>query len=471
MLGVLGNAASFPGTSGSGIKASLLSASTGDWSAFCWLYLVGLPGSSATIMKNGRTGGGNNGWAFSVNSAGRLTLSDPGGAWGGTASTAMSTGTWYHVGFIRSGTSTQMYVNSIADGAAVSGTFNNPENDFTLGATYNDSSVTYVNVLNGYIDQALIWTRALDPINELPKIDSTILLPFSTGNMVGYYKLDESAGAGVVMDYSTNVKNGSVVGSTTFVAGNVTTPGVPNRTTASTRTNITPHNSALSFPGTSSDFGILKSGTILCTLANASVAMWIKTTQSTNINGYPLYCERAASGNDLWKFEIRNAGGTGKLELVHRDDSGTLDLHAGSTPITVNDGQWHHVALTKSGTTIKIYIDGGLQSTDTLTGNDTMTDAGLQVRIGGDKGDGTVFYNGNMDDLRLYNTTLSATDVANLFNKNDVPTGLIDWYKFDENGGSSIIDSAGSNNGTLFGNVTFVEGIIGGSGGRGLVIY
>lgn len=126
----------------------------------------------------------------------------------------------------------------------------------------------------------------------------------------------------------------------------------------------------------------------------------------------------------------------------------------------VNDGLWHHVAFTKAGVAAKLYIDGVLRSSANLTGSNTFTNAGLETRIGGDKGDAAATYGGLMDEVRLYNVTLGTSDIATLYAQGDVQTGLIDWYKLDEGAGTTLIDSKGANTGSLQGAVSYTDGAI-----------
>src|SRR5947209_4114051 len=79
---------------------------------------------------------------------------------------------------------------------------------------------------------------------------------------------------------------------------------------------------------------------ILGTLTNASVTMYIKNSSLSGGSGGALYCERAASGNDIWKLQTIGSTNTG-LEFTHRDDAGTLDQP--SETCTINDNAWHHI--------------------------------------------------------------------------------------------------------------------------------
>lgn len=78
----------------------------------------------------------------------------------------------------------------------------------------------------------------------------------------------------------------------------------------------------------------------------------------------------------------------------------------------LTDGNWHHVAATFNGTTRSIYVDGTLVGSDT-PGSDHSATA-VDFRIGYSKGPG--FFSGLIDDVRVYNTALSQTQIQNIYN-------------------------------------------------------
>ncbi|MGZ3533564.1 MAG: LamG domain-containing protein [Vulcanimicrobiaceae bacterium] len=85
--------------------------------------------------------------------------------------------------------------------------------------------------------------------------------------------------------------------------------------------------------------------------------------------------------------------------------------HRHNRGITVTAGKWHHVANTYDVTSGNraIYLDGNRVANDTafpFTGNTVGT-------IG--QGVGT-YWPGKIDDMRLYNRALSATEVKQLYN-------------------------------------------------------
>jgi hypothetical protein len=72
---------------------------------------------------------------------------------------------------------------------------------------------------------------------------------------------------------------------------------------------------------------------------------------------------------------------------------------------------WHHVAATQSGLNASLYIDGALCQSATVTalGNGAGT-----IDIG--RFDNGYHFNGAIDDVRIYNRALSASEVQQLYN-------------------------------------------------------
>lgn len=85
------------------------------------------------------------------------------------------------------------------------------------------------------------------------------------------------------------------------------------------------------------------------------------------------------------------------------------------------DNQWHHLAFVYDEATseMKFYRDGQLWSTQTWAGHGAIefdhTKFGA-FYLGGKTTDWGKNFNGGLDQFRLYNTALSAADIAALFN-------------------------------------------------------
>ena len=123
---------------------------------------------------------------------------------------------------------------------------------------------------------------------------------------------------------------------------------------------------------------------------------------------------------------------------------------------TPTQGRWYHIAGVhdSTGDTLKIYIDG-LQLGATGTGaTESLTTSTTALQVARRTIDGTRFFDGKIDDPRIYDYALSQTQIAYAFNRG----GAVGYWKFDECQGTVANDSGtGLNNGTI---------TIGGGGGN-----
>jgi hypothetical protein len=120
---------------------------------------------------------------------------------------------------------------------------------------------------------------------------------------------------------------------------------------------------------------------------------------------------------------------------------------------------WHHVvwvfdgALSGNANRLKCWVDNVQQ---TLTFGGTIPAAFLDISHELVLGAWTVsaartrFWNGDLDDVWWFNTAISSDDVASLFGRTEV-AGAASRWKFDEGSGTTALDSAGTNPGTISG--------------------
>jgi hypothetical protein len=78
-----------------------------------------------------------------------------------------------------------------------------------------------------------------------------------------------------------------------------------------------------------------------------------------------------------------------------------------STRTVLAPGTTYHVAVTKSGSTVSLFIDGVLDRTQTFSGAVATTTS--PVRIG--MRDGSKALGGRIDEVAIYGTALSAARV------------------------------------------------------------
>jgi hypothetical protein len=121
--------------------------------------------------------------------------------------------------------------------------------------------------------------------------------------------------------------------------------------------------------------------------------------------------------------------------------------------ISIPLNTWTHLCGTFDGSTPIIYRDGIAATTGSFTGAISTTSGGLVIgRNPGASGAG--YFQGKIDDVRIYNTVLSAFQVRQLATQ--VPTGLVARYDFS--GDRSDVSGFGqdlSNNGASLGSDRF----------------
>jgi hypothetical protein len=134
-----------------------------------------------------------------------------------------------------------------------------------------------------------------------------------------------------------------------------------------------------------------------------------------------------------------------------------VSIYAEADLTTTTANAWHHVAaaFTRSTANLKVYLDGVQVAEQTLG---VLSD-GNTVPVGmGRGGTGGYYFTGKLDDVRIWNTSRTASEIAaNMAAEfSSAPAGLIANWKFDEATGTTAADSTPApDNATLNGGATF----------------
>ncbi|MFA9431805.1 ThuA domain-containing protein [Egicoccus sp. AB-alg2] len=150
-----------------------------------------------------------------------------------------------------------------------------------------------------------------------------------------------------------------------------------------------------------------------------------------------------------YMFLTPAAAGAG-LRYAITTGSGEQMINAPSALPT--DG-WQHVAVTLSGTTGTLYLNGEAVGTNT---NMTLSPSDLgstdQNWIGESQWGADPILDGAVDDFQIHDRALTADEVAALMEPPgaDASGGNVAWYRFEEAGGARADDSSGQgNHGTI----------------------
>jgi hypothetical protein len=157
----------------------------------------------------------------------------------------------------------------------------------------------------------------------------------------------------------------------------------------------------------------------------STLAAWVKTTQtgSNNHSQAPAITgvDQLGTTSDINWGTLNASGQIG----VYVGDSGGL---YSASPI--NDGQWHHVAMTRDAATgqVQLYIDGILNGSSALDAGTKAAQfyliGALTNRTNAGYVTGANYFNGQLDEVRVYNRVLSATEILALGQPPSAPSGL-----------------------------------------------
>jgi hypothetical protein len=149
-------------------------------------------------------------------------------------------------------------------------------------------------------------------------------------------------------------------------------------------------------------------------------------------------------------------------------DDHRLTFHFDSTGLTANAGGaklngdvWKRVAVTRSGSTVKFFIDG--VNTSTFTGVALFSISNVNDLIIGARVPFSVErrFNGNIDEVIFWNVARSEAQFLETGNRSLLDSELLDptliaYWAFNEGSGTTVFDSSQNGiDGTLNGGVTF----------------
>ncbi len=149
---------------------------------------------------------------------------------------------------------------------------------------------------------------------------------------------------------------------------------------------------------------------IYMTSNNHAVSFWYKTTKS-----YYQTILQQANGTTSGYVSIKPSINA----IIVESKTNNLWQHSFATGINVDDGVWHHYCVVFSPTDTRLYTDGVLS--DTYTEN--IDTALFKYGVIGGYGNTTYTYgetpNGDLDDIRIYDSAITDFDVHSIYNFGD----------------------------------------------------
>lgn len=353
-------------------------------------YVSGIDGGNVGSGKMGASTRGN--WTGSINS--------------------INDNTWHNVIYtLQSGTLT-IYIDNVLD-RQVTGALSplSWSGSRTIGCRH-DLVMTAATNYAGSFDDLLIYNRALT-VTEVGQVYSnTCSAPDISTGLVAQYDFSGNAN-----DVSGNGNNGTVNGATL----------VADRFGNS--------NNAYSFDGINNYIEVANSSSLQFASNLQTVSFWMKLPSLPNpVNEQAIFEKMEqhlgadATGNSAQGFKII-FNPTADIYYAIKSGNGSNwgSVHVPNNLLSAN--QYYNVVFTNDNDSLRSYLNGvKINATKIPTG--TVIGANISPLLIGKElwtsnGTSMDYFNGILDDIKIYSRTLTDCDIDSLFNTpNSTPTGI-----------------------------------------------
>lgn len=146
-----------------------------------------------------------------------------------------------------------------------------------------------------------------------------------------------------------------------------------------------------------------------------TITAWMKSTYS---GSHPAYAVNKMNPGHPYEGYALFMEGSGQNHVMafNVNDNHPSDIRSycpGTT--TLNDGEWHHVAgvMDRTAELLYVYVDGVCEATDDISDfTDDVNSGSLALSIGKRGND---YYTGAIDDVRIYDSALSAPQIKSSY--------------------------------------------------------
>jgi hypothetical protein len=213
-----------------------------------------------------------------------------------------------------------------------------------------------------------------------------------TSGIIGYWNFDQGSGTALT-DQSSGGNSGTISGATW-------TSGV--------------HGNGLSFDGVNDYVNLGNSGT-LNAQTEMTISVWVYITAYPangqyaaiidRVNSYAIQLFPVNFGNPQSMYLLRFYGGQGF----------TMYASSSGNPLALNE--WNNIVVTYSDGLATIYVNGSSVGSGLATTQSTTTETRIGNQQDANGWGETNFWNGKIDQLRIYNRVLTSNEITSLYDE------------------------------------------------------
>ena len=394
---------------------------TGDYTVEAWVYLDETIGSNRAIFGSG-TSDSNDEFTLVLLSSGQLYFD-----WGNSgqyiqqSSSTFTANTWHHVAITRSGTQLDVWLDGVSAVSSSSHSFDyTGTSTFKVGMARNGSFYW-----KGYItDARIVNGTAITPPYGLPK-----------------ERLEAITNTSLLTCHLPYISDGSINNHTITSNGNVTTQPFSPYDYTEYDPNV--HGGSVYFDGSGDYLQLPSDAGFSFGTGDFTVECWVYYPPIANTNGKMIIDSRPTSTNgSYWNF---GASPTGNIAFTTMTIGGNTIIDTVARP-----DQWVHYAVTRSGTSLRLFANGTLVASTTDSSNISSASPTIgKNAFSGQAGD--TWWQGYISNFRVIKGT--AVYTAN-FTPPTAPLSSSGSSLHIKGTDASIIDKSQTANIQLFGNTT-----------------
>lgn len=362
-----------------------------DFTLNAWVKIDSYNSSYGSIILSKRTSGINNGYNWSI--AGSLastprvvTYGPGGGSTNAIGVHQVDTTAWHMITSVYNSSTQELttYIDGTLDHTSPS--IADPNGAITAALDIGYDLSTGLYYFNGAMDDIRIYGQMLNSSAIQGLYDEP-----NPAKLIAYWPFNGNAN-----DYSGNSNNGTL-NSVTSVAdrfGNA--------------------NSAYYFDGSSSYISVADNAALRLSGTDFTLNAWVKIDSYNSSYGSVILSKRIAGVNNGYNWSI--AGSIASVPGVVTYGPGGGSTNAiGTNPVDTT--QWHMITsiYSSSSQQLSIYVDGTLDNISySISNPNGAITAGLN--IGYDATTGLYYYNGKLDDIKIYGQAISQNAITAIYN-------------------------------------------------------
>ena len=305
--------------------------------------------------------------------------------------TSINDGNWHYVVATYAGAADTSSINLYTDGALDNGS---SEDTLASNSVANTDDMWIGREPSSYFDGDIDDVRVYDRVLSASEIKTIYdLHKEPLDGLVSRYVFNEGSGT-AVGDSGSGGNDGTASGGMTWETGKV-------------------NNYAGGFDGVNDYVNLSKPSFYDSNVPNLTWSLWGKLN-SSGTSDY-LISNSSASGDSGGLCIHTNGDHNYRVAVFLGAPPWWLYLNGSVTDVT----EWHHLAVTFENLNVKFFIDGAEVDSSTLISNLDMDISDTEFWLGGSDSDhfGAGYLDGHIDDVRIYDRTLSATEILTIYNK------------------------------------------------------